>query len=258
MSIAKQRTKVSKEPHFVGPDDIPLLPKFITDQNPDQAGHYHLLLKEWWESVYENLNRLREMVVNFQVQELREDTQTDLTSAKNELSDFANTLVDDLNSQVTTSISNLDSTLSGQITSHINDTGNPHGVSASQLGLHAVATSGDYDDLSDTPSLATVATSGDYDDLTDKPTIPTVPGNATQTDDGLMSSTDKTKLDGIPASGGSVSFYNKVGTATNNEGTLVSITSEQVTSSGQAQAKITFTTTTGSITIQAFMPSYNF
>lgn len=45
-----------------------------------------------------------------------------------------------------------------------------------------VATSGDYDDLSDKPDLsiyaesadlATVATTGDYDDLTNKPTIPT-------------------------------------------------------------------------------------
>jgi len=193
MSIAKQANKVSKEPHFVGPDEIPLLPKFITDQNPDQAGHYHLLLKEWWESVYENLNRLREMVVSYQVKELREDTKTDLTNAKNELSGFANNLVTDLDSQVTASISNLDSTLSGQITSHINNSTNPHGVSPTQLGLHAVATSGDYDDLSDTPTLF----SGDYDDLTNKPTIPTVPGVATTSNDGLMSSGDKTKLDAL-------------------------------------------------------------
>jgi hypothetical protein len=31
--------------------------------------------------------------------------------------------------------------------------------------------SGDYDDLTDKPSLATIATSGDYDDLTNKPTL---------------------------------------------------------------------------------------
>lgn len=43
----------------------------------------------------------------------------------------------------------------------------------------------------DTVDLATVATSGSYDDLTDKPT------DATQSASGLMSSTDKTKLDGI-------------------------------------------------------------
>lgn len=39
-------------------------------------------------------------------------------------------------------------------------------------GLANVATSGDYDDLSNKPTLANVATSGDYDDLTNKPTIP--------------------------------------------------------------------------------------
>ena len=39
-------------------------------------------------------------------------------------------------------------------------------------GLANVATSGDYDDLTNKPTLANVATSGDYDDLTNKPTIP--------------------------------------------------------------------------------------
>lgn len=33
----------------------------------------------------------------------------------------------------------------------------------------SVATSGSYNDLSDTPNLATIATTGDYDDLTNKP-----------------------------------------------------------------------------------------
>ena len=44
--------------------------------------------------------------------------------------------------------------------------------------LAAVATSGNYSDLSGKPSLATVATSGDYDDLTNKPTIPAAQVNA--------------------------------------------------------------------------------
>lgn len=37
--------------------------------------------------------------------------------------------------------------------------------------LAPVATSGSYNDLTDTPTLATVATSGNYNDLTNKPTI---------------------------------------------------------------------------------------
>ena len=41
-------------------------------------------------------------------------------------------------------------------------------------GLAAVALSGAYSDLSGKPSLATVATSGSYNDLSNKPTIPTV------------------------------------------------------------------------------------
>lgn len=40
--------------------------------------------------------------------------------------------------------------------------------------LATVATTGDYDDLTDTPSLATVATSGSYSDLTNKPSLATV------------------------------------------------------------------------------------
>lgn len=55
--------------------------------------------------------------------------------------------------------------------------------------LAAVATSGDYSDLTGTPNLAPVATTGDYDDLTN------TPGNATTSAAGFMSAADKTKLD---------------------------------------------------------------
>lgn len=88
---------------------------------------------------------------------------------------------------------------------------------AESADLATVATTGSYDDLTDKPTipaaqvqsdyaqtntsavdyiknkpnLATVATSGSYTDLSNKPT------DATQSASGLMSSTDKTKLDGI-------------------------------------------------------------
>lgn len=48
--------------------------------------------------------------------------------------------------------------------------------------LATVATSGSYNDLDDTPQLATVATSGDYDDLSNLPTIPNI--TLTDTDPG--------------------------------------------------------------------------
>lgn len=48
-----------------------------------------------------------------------------------------------------------------------------------------------------TADLADVATSGSYNDLSNKPTIPTVPGVATTSSNGLMSASDKTKLNGI-------------------------------------------------------------
>ena len=55
------------------------------------------------------------------------------------------------------------------------DRANHHGdIAASDIdGLAAVATTGDYADLSGAPALATVATTGDYDDLTNKPTLGT-------------------------------------------------------------------------------------
>lgn len=50
--------------------------------------------------------------------------------------------------------------------------------------------------ITDFPELSTVASSGSYDDLTDKPTIPSYT-NATTTAAGLMSNTDKQKLDSV-------------------------------------------------------------
>lgn len=192
--ISNQKFKVGQDPKFVGPDEIPLLPKFLTDQNPDQASHYHLLLKEWWESVYENLNRIRDMVVNFQVADLKEGTEGDITDAKNQLSDFTTTLVNSLDQEINDAINNLEGTLTQSITAHINNTNNPHGVTADQLNISNVGKTGDYSDLSDIPSefnpsahnhaISDVTNlqnsldakadsgdvfSGDYNDLTNKP-----------------------------------------------------------------------------------------
>ena len=46
--------------------------------------------------------------------------------------------------------------------------------SGSVTGLHKVATTRDYDDLSDKPNLSDVATTGSYNDLKNKPTLSTV------------------------------------------------------------------------------------
>lgn len=77
--------------------------------------------------------------------------------------------------------------------------------------LSTVATSGSYTDLTGTPSLSTVATSGSYADLSGTPTLSTVATTGSYNDlavkasvatvsaAGLMSTTDKSKLDGIAA-----------------------------------------------------------
>lgn len=73
-------------------------------------------------------------------------------------------------------------TLAGAIGSdgalNVGDVAGLHAVASSgayadlsgKPSLHAVATSGAYADLSGTPTLSTVATSGSYNDLANKPT----------------------------------------------------------------------------------------
>lgn len=100
-----------------------------------------------------------------------------------------------------------------------------------------------------TTDLSAVATSGSYNDLSDKPTIPSY-SEATTTTSGLMSSSDKTKLDGIEAgaevneievinvNGTPQRPYNKevditiptmTSQLTNNSGFITGITSSDVT-----------------------------
>jgi hypothetical protein len=182
------------------------------------------------------------MVVNFQVADLKEGTQGDLISAKNELSQLANDLVRNLDGEINEAIQNLEGTLTESITSHINSTNNPHSVSADQLNISTVGKTGDYGDLSNIPSefnpsshsheyntltgipnlFAPSAHSHAMSDITDLSTTlegkaskvslanyatkvslgNIVPGDATTSASGLMSSGDKTKLDGIPSGGG--------------------------------------------------------
>lgn len=74
-----------------------------------------------------------------------------------------------------------DTELSTMLNGYVTTTGLENTLSAyTPTGsLSNVATSGSYNDLSDTPVLSTVATSGNYNDLTNKPTIPVVPTLAT-------------------------------------------------------------------------------
>jgi len=242
--ISNQRHKVGTDPKFTSPDEIPLLPKFLSEQNPDQASHYHLLLKEWWESVYENLNRITDMVVNFQVADLKEESGSDLIDAKNELSQLSSELVGNLDAEINQAIQNLEGTLTKNITDHINSTNNPHSVTADQLNISTVGKTGDYGDLSNIPNEFNPSPhSHAYNTLTDIPNLfaPSahshaisdvtdlsttlddkatkvslgnyatqvslgniVPGVATTSANGLMSSGDKTKLDGIPSTGASI------------------------------------------------------
>ena len=248
--IGNQKHKVGTDPKFTGPDVIPLLPKFLSDQNPDQSSHYHLLLKEWWESVYENLNRIRDMVVNFQVADLKEGSEEDLTRAKSELSQLASELVGNLDDEIGQAIQSLEGTLTKSITDHIDSRDNPHGVTADQLNISTVGKTGDYGDLSNIPDLFAPSAhshaisditnlsitldgkagtgdvfSGDYGDLSNKPTIPVVPGVATTSANGLMSSGDKSKLDGMSSGAGQTVYadnitWGSIGVATiNSNGT---------------------------------------
>lgn len=148
--ITQTTSKVSKQPKFQGPDELPMLPEYLIEMNRTEADKYHILMREWWESVHENLERLRQEVVSFQVHELEENTSNNLSDAEKRLTDSINGVASDLSD-------------------HENDKSNPHEVTPQQLNLHAVATSGVYSDLTGRPNLHAVATSGDYDDLINSP-----------------------------------------------------------------------------------------
>ena len=114
--ITNTTPRISKEPSFTSADEIPFLPKFLIDQDPVQSEQYHLELKEWWESVDENLNRMREMVVNYQVAESREESASELSSTSRLLSEQSQTLVSNLDTALTGDITNLNTTLTQDIT----------------------------------------------------------------------------------------------------------------------------------------------
>ena len=82
VSAVSAVAKISKEPDFLGPDELPMLPEYLIEQNPTDADKYHVQMKEWWESVYENLNRMRDMVVSFSVAEAKELADSDLNTDK--------------------------------------------------------------------------------------------------------------------------------------------------------------------------------
>ena len=153
--ITGKAPKVSKEPKFVGPDEVPMLPQYLVNQNPEEASGYHLQLKEWWESVHENLNRIRDMIVRFQVGELRQESTENLDSTKLLLLNYVNDLVDEAN----TSIQQTAANQSG----HASRTDNPHSVTKAQVGLgnvtnadHATALS-THAGLTNNPHAVTAA-----------------------------------------------------------------------------------------------------
>jgi hypothetical protein len=166
--ISNTTPRISKEPTFTSADEVPFLPKFIIEQNPTQSEQYHLELKEWWESVYENLQRIQDMVVSYQVAETRETSSNELSVKAQLLTDLAHELTDNLDGKLTGNITNLDASLSQSITnldtslsqsitnvdtslsqritsvdtslsqslaSHSGQTNNPHSVTKGQVGL---------------------------------------------------------------------------------------------------------------------------
>ena len=97
-------------------------------------------------------------------------------------------------------------------------TGDALATKANISSLATVATSGDYDDLSNKPVLATVATSGSYNDLSNKPNIPAVdPALTTQgaaadakaTGDALAAKANTSDLSTVAFSGSYNDLSNK-------------------------------------------------
>jgi hypothetical protein len=176
--------RISKEPDFLGPDEVPMLPEFLINQDPTESDKYHIKMKEWWGSVHENLERLTQMVVSYQVAEAKEVADGELSAEAERQRRSRN----ELDASLQAIIRDLDSSLTEAIDAHTGRTDNPHAITKAQVGLgnvedtalsaytvpasqtsgfHSVATSGDYGDLNDKPSLF----SGSYNDLSDKPSL---------------------------------------------------------------------------------------
>ena len=105
---------------------------------------------------------------------------SDLTNDSNFVSD-ANYVHTDNNFTTSekTKLAGIESGAEANVQANWNETDNTSDAYIqNKPTLATVATTGDYDDLTDKPNLATVATSGDYDDLTNKPTIPAAQVNS--------------------------------------------------------------------------------
>ena len=199
------------EPSFPENDALP--------KKAEEDRKFDKNFNDWYEDLKINLDRFQDQLNKFFQKELSDGLQTQATETRRAVSLVSS----DLETSTNTVNSNI-SGVSDLINNHATNTNNPHLVTASQLNLSTLATSGDWSDIDSKPSTfppeahthaiseitnlqsalddkanSSDVFSGDYDDLTNKPTIPTVPGNATTSADGLMSSGDKTKLDGIPA-----------------------------------------------------------
>ena len=133
--VASGIAKISKEPDFLGPDEVPMLPEYLVNQDPTEADKYHIKMKEWWGSVHENLERMREMVVSYQVATLKEDSSNDLSAAKTLLSEQSQELVNNLDESLQGLITQLDQSLTELINTHKSNTSNPHSVTKAQVGL---------------------------------------------------------------------------------------------------------------------------
>ncbi len=92
------------------------------------------------------------------------DTLNELAAALGDDPNFATTTTTSLGNRLRIDVNNQNLSTSEKSNAVTN------------LGLHTVASSGAYSDLSGTPTLATVATSGVFTDLTSRPTI-TLSGN---------------------------------------------------------------------------------
>lgn len=133
--VSPSPAKVSKEPDFLGPDELPMLPEYLVEQNPTDADKYHMQLKEWWESVHENLGRMYDMVVSYQVPEAKEKGEVELKATKVLLSEESEQQAFELVQTLDTDLQQVIEVIAQNINEHIVDLDNPHEVEATDLEL---------------------------------------------------------------------------------------------------------------------------
>ena len=100
MSINAKPLKRSTDPYFTGSESLPGLPQKVKEMDPRQYKKYDGDIREWWAEIQQNLDRVSEKILNFEITDLETKQSGALTTAQVLLQ----TNIDDLTSVMNAAI----------------------------------------------------------------------------------------------------------------------------------------------------------